>query len=560
MVDDRRPSRHPLSGNLVSSGVALTLETAALRLVYPAAIVLVEQAWAGMAVTLTIASIALSLLRGWSTDRVTRIIRANLFDSVSEAIACYPALAPPGAPPVGQLESEIARGVPWIESLIGVTGPAILGNALALPVIAFLSWIRIGTLATLIASAAIVVGIVVGAVVARQVGSLGDAAWNGYQPIARLIENGFRGRVELGIHGRSAAHRERLLSEVAKWSRAERRAFVWGGVAGWSAPAATALTAVVLTRLLGVDPFGLLQQIVREPSRSFVVAGLLALSALPVLSALSRGFAQWSTAWPHFRALERFIHSSPRSALQRNPSEIPSRAPLGAIRAERVRFTYPVGRSREPPSVVEADLIWEEKETLAISGANGCGKTTLTWLLMGIIDPEAGAIGVDINNATHPPAALAGRIAYLPQHPYFDELETVREAIRFVAPDTPDAEIEDLISELLGGHLAGGARAILERTVLSLSTGQRRAVSLARVLLRGSDLVILDEPEANLDGELRQRVMSALRRVKSSCRMLIVTHDEAFAAIADRVYRMPSRNPQVETLARPTPLPARFAG
>ena len=82
-------------------------------------------------------------------------------------------------------------------------------------------------------------------------------------------------------------------------------------------------------------------------------------------------------------------------------------------------------------------------------------------------------------------------------------------------------------------------RSLLERTVMSLSVGERRVVALARVLLRKSDLVILDEPEANLDGSLRQRVMTALRDAKSQCRMLIVTHDDAFAAIADRIYRMP---------------------
>jgi ABC-type lipoprotein export system ATPase subunit len=94
----------------------------------------------------------------------------------------------------------------------------------------------------------------------------------------------------------------------------------------------------------------------------------------------------------------------------------------------------------------------------------------------------------------------------------------------------------------LKDHFVGDVRKLLERTVMSLSVGERRVVALARVLLRKSDLVILDEPEANLDGPLRQRVITALRDAKSQCRMLIVTHDDAFAAIADRVYRMPSKH------------------
>lgn len=546
MADDRGLRAFLSSRAVLGWGAVLTVEVVALRLLYPAAVVLVEQAWAGSAVTLATLSIGISFLRGWTTDRVTRIVRAKLFDLVSEAIENYPALAPPGSPPVEQIESEIARGVPWVEALVAVTLPAIIGNAIALPMIALLVWVRIGAEATLIASTAIIVGVTIGTIIAKKIGALGELAWGQYQPVARLIEIGFRGRVELSVHLRSCAHRTRLLTEVARWSTAERRAFVWGGAAAWSAPVATVLTAVALASLTGAEPLRLLQQIVSHPSRSIVIAGLLALTALPALSSLSRALAEWSTERPHLDALERFVRSAAGGAPHAEGASSPVTSPLGAVRAQSVRFRYPFRHSEETPSVIEADLVWETNETLAISGANGCGKTTLTWLLMGIIEPEAGTIEIEVNGASRPPASLAGRIAYLPQQPYFEELETVRDAIRFVAPAATDREAEDLIARLLEGHFTGSAQAMLERTVQSLSMGERRAVAVARVLLRGSELTVLDEPEANLDGELRQRVMDALRHAKSRCRMLIVTHDEAFAAVADRVYLMPSRKPQTQ--------------
>jgi ABC-type multidrug transport system fused ATPase/permease subunit len=557
MTDDGGPCALLTSGRLLGWGAVLSFEVIALRLMYPAAVVLVEQAWVGSAIVLATLSIGISFLRGWSADRVTRIVRGKLFDSVSEAIEKYPALAPPGSPPVEQLESEIARGVPWVEALAAVTIPAIIGNAVALPMIAGMVWVRIGAQATLIASVAIAVGVTVGTIVARKVGALGEVAWSQYQPVARLVEIGFRGRVELGVHLRSSAHRARLLSEVASWSTAERRAFIWGGAAAWSAPVAALLTAMALASLTGAEPLRLLQQVVSQPSRSVVVAGLLALTALPALSSLSRALAEWSTERPHLDALVRFVRSANGHAPHTPSPLLPTTSRLGAIRAQSVRFSYSVRDAGAARSVVEADLVWPAHETLAICGANGCGKTTLTWLLMGIIEPEAGIIGIDVDGSSHPPAALAGRIAYLPQQPYFEELQTVREAIRFVAPKATGRETEDLIAELLEGHFTGSVQALLERTVLSLSMGERRAVAVARVLLRGSDLTILDEPEANLDADLRQRVMNALRRAKSRCRMLIVTHDEAFAAVADRVYRMPSRDVRAhelraETSARPT--------
>jgi len=526
-----------LSGGLAAWCVVLTLEVALLRLVYPTAIVLVEQAWAGSALALATLSIGLSALRGLTADRVTRMVRAKVFDGLTAAIEDYPALAPPGAPPIEQLESEIAKGVPWVEAMVAVTAPAIFGNAVALPIIAWLSWVRVGTGATLIASGALICGAVLGALIARQVGRLGTVAWDSYQPVARLVESGFRGRVELAIHLRSSAHRERLLAAVARWSVAERRLFVWGSVAGRLVPATTALCALALSALAGYSPLALMHQAMEQPNRSVVAASLLALTALPVLGSLTSGIADWSAEWPHLTALARFVGLA-RKEKAALGSQMSTHAAAGAIRAELVRFQYPGRRAGEPPTVVEASVVWQPGETLAIGGANGSGKTTLTWLLMGIIEPDAGVVDVEVDGVSHPPSALAGRIAYLPQQPYFEELQTVRDAIRFIAPDAADGEIEELVSSLLEGHLVDGVRTFLERSVMSLSVGERRVIALARVLLRKSELVILDEPEANLDALLRQRVMTTLRTAKKHCRMLIVTHDEAFAAIADRVYRM----------------------
>ena len=528
----------PLSSRLVAWCAVLTFEVVLLRLVYPAAIVLVERAWAGSALVLALLSIGFSALRGLTADRVTRMVREQLFDALTATIERYPALAPPGAPPIEQLEAEITKGVPWVEALVAVTLPVITGNAIALPIIAWLSWNRVGTRATLIASGAMFFGVALGAVIARQVGKLGTVAWERYQPVANLIESGFRGRIELAVHLRSSAHRTQLLAAVARWSVAERRLFVWAAVTGWLVPAASALAAVALISIAGSDPLAVLQQLMGQPSRSVVAAGLLALTALPVLSSLSRGIADVSTEWPHVEALARFIGLARerKSAAELQPL---AHVTLGRIRAEAVRFEYPGRRLGEPATIVDADVVWEPGEALAISGANGCGKTTLTWLLMGIIEPTAGAIEIEIAGSTHSPSALAGRIAYLPQQPYFEELQTVYDAIRFVAPNATDREIIALTSDLLDEHYLGDVRSLLERTVMSLSVGERRAVALARVLLRKSQLVILDEPEANLDGSLRTRVMTVLREAKSQCRMLIVTHDDAFAAIADRIYRMP---------------------
>src|SRR5690606_31259410 len=75
---------------------------------------------------------------------------------------------------------------------------------------------------------------------------------------------------------------------------------------------------------------------------------------------------------------------------------------------------------------------------------------------------------------------------------------------------------------------------LLRQKAASLSAGERRLVALARVLLRRAPLLILDEPEANLDMNAAARVLAVLRESTASQRMLILTHDPRFAALADR--------------------------
>jgi hypothetical protein len=167
-----------LSGRLVAWCTVLTFEVVLLRLVYPIAIVLVERAWARSALVLATLSIGVSAVRGLTADRVTRMVRGKLFDVLTATIERYPALSPPGAPPIEQLEGDITKGVPWIEALVAVTLPVIAGNATALPIIAWLSWIRVGTRATLIGAGAMFCGVTLGASIARHVGKLGTVAWD----------------------------------------------------------------------------------------------------------------------------------------------------------------------------------------------------------------------------------------------------------------------------------------------------------------------------------------------------------------------------------------------
>lgn len=183
-------------------------------------------------------------------------------------------------------------------------------------------------------------------------------------------------------------------------------------------------------------------------------------------------------------------------------------------------------------------------ELLAIVGPNGAGKSTLCGLLAGDLAPTGG----DVQMYGHPvralkPAQLARLRSMLSQHTYLRFPFTVREVAmmgrhpyvpRWRSPAESDyalAEYAMQSTQVL--HLA-------ERIYPTLSGGEQRRVSLARVLAQDTPIVLLDEPTSALDIGHQQLVMSLCRRLAADGRaVLAVLHDLNLAgAFADRVMVM----------------------
>jgi zinc transport system ATP-binding protein len=162
-----------------------------------------------------------------------------------------------------------------------------------------------------------------------------------------------------------------------------------------------------------------------------------------------------------------------------------------------------------------------EGEFVALVGPNGSGKTTVLKLLLGLETPEAGNID------------LAGaRIGYVPQQPPGDVIFpiTVRDVVRMgrLLPSRPYArEDRAAADEALGqaeiADLSG-------RAYGALSGGQRRRVLVARALAAKPDILILDEPTANMDRESEERLFEILGKLKGKTTVLIVTHDTDFVS------------------------------
>ncbi|MXV21156.1 ATP-binding cassette domain-containing protein, partial [Deinococcus xianganensis] len=173
---------------------------------------------------------------------------------------------------------------------------------------------------------------------------------------------------------------------------------------------------------------------------------------------------------------------------------------------------------------------------VAVTGPSGAGKSTLLGLISRDLDPTAGRVtlgGTDLRAL-----ALADLRARLSLHeqdaPLLDG--TVEENLRLGDPHAPPGRLRALLDDLGLADLPldtwvgeGGTR---------LSGGQRARVSLARALLKRSDVLLLDEPTAHLDPDTEARVLRVLGRECAGRTLLLVTHRPAPLALADQVYRL----------------------
>lgn len=174
--------------------------------------------------------------------------------------------------------------------------------------------------------------------------------------------------------------------------------------------------------------------------------------------------------------------------------------------------------------IAPRDFVW-------IVGPNGGGKTTLIKLLLGLLRPKSGSISV----FGSPVEECRARIGYMPQHAHLD--------LQFPVTVTEVALMGRLNSGVRpGGYTADDRRAALEalravsldsladRRLGELSGGQQRRLLIARALACDPDLLVLDEPTANLDRIVERELFDILRKLSEQMTVIMVSHDPAFVS------------------------------
>jgi len=178
-------------------------------------------------------------------------------------------------------------------------------------------------------------------------------------------------------------------------------------------------------------------------------------------------------------------------------------------------------------------------ELVAVVGASGVGKSTLLAVLLGFVTPDAGTVRVGaVDLADVDPELWRAQIAWVPQRPALLP-GSVADNLALGAPDASAAEVRAALALAAAEDIDPDR--IIHEDGAGLSAGERQRIAVARAFLRaerGAGLLLLDEPTAHLDGPTRDRVLAGLRRVATGRCALLVVHDRALAAAADRVVRI----------------------
>ena len=279
--------------------------------------------------------------------------------------------------------------------------------------------------------------------------------------------------------------------------------------------------------MLGLGAYLAIQS---EISGGAVIAGSLLLGrALAPINQLIGSWKSFLGARESYGRLNDLLQSLPLSA---PPMPLP--APEGHVEFERASVTPP---GSELPVLKGISFVVEPGSAVAVIGPSAAGKSTLVRAILGVYGTSGGSIRLDgAELAQWDRETLGEHIGYLPQDVELLDGNVGENIARFGEVDPEKviaaaraAGVHHMILKLADGYET-------KITTNMLSAGQRQRIGLARALYGEPKLVVLDEPNSNLDIQGDQALFEAIRRLKQQgSTLIIVTHRNNILEVVDRV-------------------------
>jgi ATP-binding cassette subfamily B protein len=314
-----------------------------------------------------------------------------------------------------------------------------------------------------------------------------------------------------------------------------------------------ALTLVASLATAMVYGFGGLMAV----SGQLTVGTLLALTALLArlygpLTSLSNVRVDVMTALVSFERVFEVLDLAPLITERPDAAPLPA-GPVG-VEVDSVAFRYPsadevslaslestAAGDRKGGGVVLRDISFTVKpgELVALVGPSGAGKTTITNLVARLYDPSAGAVrinGMDLRDATLESVHRMVGVVTQEAHLFHD---TIRANLAYAAPSATEAQMVEALKAAqvwsLVGALPEGLDTVVGDRGHRLSGGEKQRLALARLLLKGPGLLVLDEATAHLDSESEAAVQHALDRALTGRTALVIAHRLSTVRGADQI-------------------------
>ncbi|MDQ3329025.1 MAG: ABC transporter ATP-binding protein/permease, partial [Chloroflexota bacterium] len=196
------------------------------------------------------------------------------------------------------------------------------------------------------------------------------------------------------------------------------------------------------------------------------------------------------------------------------------------IRLQNLTFSYQPGSTQ--PTLTDVSMVIPARQTTALVGSSGAGKSTVADLVMGLMAPDSGQVCVD-GLALDPLQVRAWReqIGYVPQDTFLFH-DSIRANLLWARPGANESELWEVLrsasADRFVARLSEGLDTIVGDRGVRLSGGERQRLALARALLRKPSLLILDEATSALDSENERRIQQAIEALHGDITILIITH------------------------------------
>ena len=242
-----------------------------------------------------------------------------------------------------------------------------------------------------------------------------------------------------------------------------------------------------------------------------------------------------------YTALERLYELETLPKEQVDTSLVQPSFRIERITFSDIAFGYESGRQ----ILTHADFVFEQGKMTAIAGETGCGKTTVMRLILGLISPQQGKVIVSDNKYSFQMSpAFRQRIAYVPQGNYLFS-GSIRENLSLGNPNADDAAMKEALRQAAADFvftMPAGLDSELKESGKGLSGGQIQRLAIARALLHGGEVLLLDEATASLDEKTEEEVIASLKKNVKDKIVIVVTHRQRVIDVCDVQYKLLNNN------------------